>query len=232
MINRNTLGFYHFHVYCITRHGFQKVFSFLLLVKVAANIISGTIYTLYFPSLCNTKQFAIYEILEPILHYLKCITESIFWSFESSAVWRWKGRYAKKCNVSHTSLCSRTCKQRWRGEIFSVEKFKIEWYACGHIWTGRNCHVEKSQGLKSNTLLWRNSRLVTRRIFLCGGITNRPNFKLSFTPISFQCVLPKTFKRLTQHIHIFGDNAQEANVYSDSGANLYRSYKLIRLFQV
>ena len=210
----------------------KKVFSFLLLVKVAANIISGTIYTLYFPSLCNTKQFAIYEILEPILHYLKCTTDSIFWSFESSAVWPWKGRYTKKCNVSHTSLCSRTCKQRWRGKIFSVEKFKIEWYACGHIWTGRNCHVEKSQGLKSNTLLWRNSRLVTRRIFLCGGITNRPNFKLSFTPISFQCVLPKTFKRLTQHIHIFGDNAQEANVYSDSGANLYRSYKLIRLFQV
>ena len=107
-----------------------------------------------------TKQLAIYDILEPIVHYLKCITESIFWSFESSAVWRWKGRYAKKCNVSHTSLCSRTCKQRLQGEIFSVEKFKIDWYACGHIWTGRNCHVGKSQGLKSNTL-WRNSRLVT-----------------------------------------------------------------------
>ena len=186
MINRNTLRFYHFHVYCITRHGFQKVFSFLLLVKVAANIISDTIYTLYFPSLCNTKQFAIYEILEPILHYLKCITESIFWSFESSAVWRWKGRYTKKCyqcNVSHTSLCSRTCKQRWRGKIFSVEKFKIEWYACGHIWTGRNCHVEKSQGLKSNTFvekfqighmenfsLWRNYKSIKFRIVIHSNI--------------------------------------------------------------
>ena len=75
----------------------------------------------------------------------------------------------KKCNVSHTSLCSRTCKQRWRGEIFSVEEFKIEWYACGHIWTGRNCHVEKSQGLKSNTMLWRNSRS-QGEFFFVGGL--------------------------------------------------------------
>ena len=177
---------------------------------MAANIISGTIYTLYFPSLCNTKQLAIYDILEPILHYLKCITESIFWSFESSAVWRWKGRYTKKCNVSHTSLCSRTCKQRWRGKIFSVEKFKIEWYACGHIWTGRNCHVEKSQGLKSNTLLWRNSRLVTRRIFLCGGI--KIDQISSYHSLQYHFSVFCQNHLLGQQIHIFGDNAQQANV--------------------
>ena len=39
----------------------KKVFSFLLLVKVAANIISGTIYISYFP--CFTKQFLICEPL-------------------------------------------------------------------------------------------------------------------------------------------------------------------------
>ena len=35
-----------------------------------------------------------------------------------------------------------------------------------------------------------------------------------------------------QQVHIFGDNAQQANVKNDSGAKLYQSYKLIRLFQV
>ena len=125
-------------MYTVTRHGFQKVFSFLLLVKVAANIISGTIYTLYFPSLCNTKQFAIYEILEPILHYLKCTTDSIFWSFESSAVWRWKGRYTRKYYHLINWLICKWNYLKWSqlpcGEISGVEiQHIVEKFQIGHM---------------------------------------------------------------------------------------------------